>query len=343
MSTLRSFTPAKTSALALAGAALIAVTAAAQQPLPAELEPGALALESARGYRERARYPESSRPLVAGEADPVRAARVSAPHTLADPRGEGPAITLWAAQVSFVDPEPVTLHASLSGIDGALAATAVVRGEVLTEAGDAVAKVRYEPDGAVGPAGFTATFELPEPWRPKRAASFLVRVQVELPGGSLHHAAGGFLYSRPGARLTGRFRDLADAGSLVVRAEVEVAQEGRYHLAGTLYSAGGEPLGWAQAARHLPAGRHFIDLRYYGLLFHERSAAGPYRLGALSLADVSSMPNALAPLWEGTYQTRTYPLSAFTTEAFGDPSLLEAASRLEADAASARHGAGLGP
>ena len=84
-------------------------------------------------------------------------------------------------------------------------------------------------------------------------------------------------------------------GNLVIAAEVEVTERGRFHLAGTLYSMAGEPIGYAQAAAELEPGRQWIELSYYGLMFHDRQAAGPYRLGTLALATTGRMPSQARP------------------------------------------------
>jgi hypothetical protein len=140
---------------------------------------------------------------------------------------------------------------------------------------------------------------------------------------------GGFLYSNPAAHLTGRYRDGLRDGSLVVSAEVDVTRAGRFHLAATLYSMADEPVGTAQAAAELEPGRRWIELSFYGLMFHDRQVAGPFRLGTVSLATTGGMPNALNDLVENAHVTRAWQLEQMTTRPFGNQQLLEAASRLE--------------
>jgi hypothetical protein len=64
-------------------------------------------------------------------------------------------------------------------------------------------------------------------------------------------------------------------------------------------------------------------------MFHDRNAAGPFRLGSLALATTSRMPNALNDLVENAYTTKPYRLEAMTARPFNDPRLLDAAARLE--------------
>jgi hypothetical protein len=93
-----------------------------------------------------------------------------------------------------------------------------------------------------------------------------------------------------------------------------------------------EPIGTAQAASHLEPGRRWIQLSFYGLMFHDRKAAGPYRLGTVALATAGRMPNALNDLVENAYVTKGYKLGTMTAVSFAEPKLLESASRLEAEA-----------
>ena len=127
-------------------------------------------------------------------------------------------------------------------------------------------------------------------------------------------------------------RDRVRDGNLVLSAQVRVARAGRFHLAGTLHTRDGEPVGTAQAAVELEPGRHWIDLSFYGLIFHDRQVAGPYRLGSLALSTTHSMPNALNDLVTDAYVTRSLPAKRLTREPFGHSGLLEAARRLAIEA-----------
>ena len=82
----------------------------------------------------------------------------------------------------------------------------------------------------------------------------------------------------------------------MILAEVDVARPGRFHLAGTLHTLKGEPVGTAQSASELEPGRHWIELSFYGLMFHDRKVAGPFRLGTLAFSTTGGMPNALNDL-----------------------------------------------
>ena len=319
-------------ALATLIGALGIAAAATAQPVSREL-PGWVALESARDYEVRARYPESSRALAVGEVDPVRAKRVPAPHSLNTPGVDG-LLTVWSSEVSFEAGQPVVLHVAVTGLPPQDLARTRVIGEVFDAAGNSIGSVRYRDGGwrdeARGDGTFTGVFRFPVERTPQLAESFLVKVTAEKPNGEILRAASGFLLSNPHAKLTGRYEDDLVDGDLVISAEVEVAQAGRFHLAGTLYSASGEPVGWAQAAAELTPGTHFIPLTYYGLMFTERKVTGPFHLGSLALSTTSGMPNAMNDLVENAHVTRAWSLEQMTAKPFGNPRLLEAAKRLEA-------------
>lgn len=318
--------------LALLAPALVHAQVA--QPVSLEL-PGYVALESARDYEARARYPESSRALALGEVDPIRAKRIPAPHSLATPDVDG-LLTVWSSKVSFEAGEPVVLHVAVTDLPADVVAGTRITGEVVDSDGHVLGKVTYRDGGwfdeATGDGVFSGLFRFPVARVPELAESFLVKVRAEKPDGEVLKAASGFLLSNPHGRLTGQYREELVDGNLVISAEVEVDRSGRFHLAGTLYDVTGQPVGWAQAAETLEPGTHWIPLSYYGLMFHERGARGPFVLGSVALSTTSGMPNALNDVVESPYRTRVYGLESFRAQPHGDPALLESAQRLRTEA-----------
>jgi len=310
----------------------LATLPAAAQQLP---KPGELALETARSYREQARYPESSHVIKVGEADPVRAKRAPTKQSRRGPEGAGPELSVWASAVSVEVGKPIDLFAELLADRPSLPLE--VTGEIAGAAGEIVAMVAYRDDGRTpdrraNDGIWSARLAMPSGLEPDGAAPYMVRTTARLLDGDLRLAAGGFLYSNPSARLTGRYRDAVRNGNLVISAEVEVRETGRFHISGTLYSQAGDPVGTAQAAESLEPGRHWIKLSFYGLMFHERQVAGPYRLGSVALATTGRMPNALNDLVVNAYVTKGYKLGVMTAKPFAEPKLLESAARLEAEA-----------
>ena len=308
------------------------------RPAAAQIVPGQLARETAKDYREAARYPASSHALKKGDADPIRAKRMPTRQTRRGPDDAEPALSVWSAKLSFEKGQAVDLYATLENRGKAIA-PADLAGEIVDETGGIVALVAYRDDGQ-GPDQKAGDRVYSARWKPEgleapQAASYMVRVKARLADGDLRQAAGGFLYSDPSAHLTGRYRDTLRDGNLVISAEVEVAETGRFHLGGTLYTPAGEPIGFAQAAANLEPGRHWLELSFYGLMFHERQAAGPYRLGTLALSTTTRMPNALNDLVEDAYTTRPYRMGQMRETSFERPQLLETAKRLDLDAARA--------
>jgi hypothetical protein len=310
---------------------VIMIAAAAVGRLQAQ-EAGQLARETAKEYLEQARYPESSRALKRGEGDPIRAKRQVNRVSRRGPDAAEPTLSVWAAKVSFERGQPVDLFATLETQGKALAGVAQVTGEIVDDSGAILTEVAYRDDGH----GVWSARLSPEGLGGAPAASYMVRVKARLANGDLREASGGFLYSDPAAHLTGRYRDFLREGDLVIAAEVEVAEAGRFHLAGTLYTQSGEPLGMAQAAAQLEPGRRWIELPFYGLMFHDRAAAGPYKLGTLALATTHRMPNALNDLVMDAYVTRPYRLQQMRDVPFERPALVEAAKRLALDAERAQ-------
>lgn len=348
MKILPSPAPTFRPAALLAGAALLvaglllAPAPAAAQPADVTIGlPAPLASGAAASYRHAARFPDDSRVVPPGAPDPVRAKRTPAPHSLR--AGEdGPVITVWSREVSFEHPEPVDLYATLesAGPGQGRPVVADVTGQVINAADEPVGLVTYRDDGRdadrrAGDGIYSARFTFPADYRPALAESFGVRVRALTADGQRAGVVGGFLYSDPDARLTGDFRDSVRDGNLVIEAEVVVEEAGRFHLAATVAASNGEPLGWAQAAAELEPGTHWVELSFYGLIFQERGAAGPYRLASVALSTTTAMPNALNDLLEDAHRTRAYPLARFTDRPFGNPGLLQAAERLEASAGAA--------
>jgi hypothetical protein len=314
---------------------MLAAPALGVRSAAAQIVPGQLARETAKDYREAARYPAGSHALKKGDADPIRSKRLPTRQTRRGPDNAEPALSVWAAKVSFEKGQAVDLYATLDN-RGKAVAPADLAGEIVDENGGIVALVAYRDDGQgadqkAGDRVYSARWK-PEGLERPQAASYMVRVKARLADGDLRQAAGGFLYSDPSAHLTGRYRDALRDGNLVISAEIDVAEAGRFYLAGTLYAASGEPVGFAQNALNLEPGKHWVELSYYGLMFHERQAAGPYRLGALALSTTTRMPNALNDLVEDAYVTRPYRVPQMRADSFERPELVEAAKRLEMDA-----------
>lgn len=327
-------------------AVVLSGPAHAQVPLVPNISLGGpdMAVESARNYRERARYPQDSYPLKIGQLDP-HTQITQGPYVMPSLDPSAPVITTWEARSGrFEYPAPVDLFLSLTPGKGAKPKSAVpparsITGEIVNQA-VVIGMVDYHDDGAppderAGDGVYSARFTMPEARVPDLADGFNVRIEVIMADGTVQPAGSGFSYSNPHAHLTGRYRDAVRQGSLVISAEIEVRRTGRFHLAGTVASMKGEPIGSAQTAAELEPGRYWLDLQFYGLMFHDRQIAGPYKLASLVLTTATQMPNAKGMPVLNAHTTRPYRLEEMTTEPFNEPNLLDAARRLEGEAPGA--------
>lgn len=333
-----------------------AIVLATLLPALAAAEPAIqpLGLQAAADYRELARYPEWSAALEAGSVDPVLDSRAPTRQSRLGPNGAGPRLTVWASTISARAGEAVTLFATLTTVNarptlvealpaaGNAVTGAAVSGELTGLALGTLGTVAYRDDGVApdtvaGDGVYTARYTLPAAPRPAlgQADSVMVTVTALLDGGEMRRAAGGFQFSNPAARLTGRYVDSVRDGNLVIAAEVEALAPGRVHLAGTLADLRDQPFATAQAARTLAAGKQWVALTFYGLAFHDRGVTGAARLASLALASTDTMPNALGAIVVDAHRTRPYALAQFTRLPFNNPALLEQARRLQLDAVPA--------
>jgi hypothetical protein len=230
----------------------------------------------------------------------------------------------------------VLLYAFLT-IHGERVAAKDMRGQILTESLQPIADLIYSDEGA-GPDSvaadhvYSAMFEPPPNREPPLSESFMVRVFAITPEEDEIVGVTGFQYSNPDAQLTGAYRDRLADGGLTIEAEVDVRNPGRFHIEASLYDRNGQqPVAWAQEAGELSAGRHWMPLRYFGRVLHERGIDGPYVVRFVALSTVTQMPNAKNRLVENAFVTAAYDAAEFSDAPFNDPDLLDAARRVEQD------------
>ena len=126
-------------------------------------------------------------------------------------------------------------------------------------------------------------------------------------------------------------RDTIVDGHLVIDAEVEVSQAGRFHLEATLYNRdGSRGLAEAHTASELPPGRHWLRLTFFGRILNQGGVDGPYLLRFVALTTATRMPNAKNRLVENAHLTAPFRAAQFSDAPFDDPDLLDAADRLDA-------------
>ncbi len=324
--------------------ALMAVLVSA--PLQAADAPN-LAEQAAASYRELARFPEWSQPLAPGSADPIAAEREASVQTLTGPGGAGPALSVWASDMRYEAGDTArffaSLHQPVGGDADALPAPAstvggwTVSAELVDGNGRQLAHLTYRDDGkggddTAGDGIYSASYQLPEAQQPPvgQAVNVGIKVTAVNEAEETRSAIGGFLYSHPGARLTGNFRDRVANGNLLIGAEVQVEAAGRYHLSGVLGGVGGLPLATTQTALQLEPGSYWIELPVYGLILREAGLSGPFTLNSVTLTTTGAMPNALGPVLSNAHTTGLYLPTVFSNQPFNRADLLDAAARLEA-------------
>jgi len=319
------------------GPALEAPQLPAREPPVSQRPQTSLAQMAAQDLRQRARYPHSSQPLREGQPDPILRDREVSRNVFPGPNGEEPSLTVYPDQVSFEHPEPIILYAYLTSGDKRVPAKSI-EGDVVNARGEHLARIEYndsalDADREAGDLVYTARVSAAVADN-LAGGAYLVRVRAVSADGGQRGGATGFLYSRPSAQLTGRYRDAISGGNLELQAEVEVQEAGRFHIEGTLYAQAGAPLAWAQNAAVLTPGTHWIPLSFFGLILHERGEDGPYVLRFVALSTTTSMPSAKNRLVENAHVTGAYRARDFSDRPYDDPHLLDTAKRLDEGAAA---------
>jgi hypothetical protein len=177
------------------------------------------------------------------------------------------------------------------------------------------------PDGAARTAVFTPNDHWPD-------YAGQIRVVTEFSAAGLERQTGSLDFFFTGADripavFTGRISDRLENGDLLFDIEVDVKTAGYFRIDGNLSNSSGLPFGWARFEGELLEGLAVISLRYYGLVFHDAQAVGPYILKNLHGArlrpgDVPHKEDMPEPA--GDYVTATaYRLDKFRTDVNNSP------------------------
>ena len=296
---------------------------------PEESEPVRRLRDLAADYRAQADFPGWSHAIDDGVDPVVRDRTPSAQRSI--PSDLSPVLVIRAEQISFEAPQPIVIHAALEDPDGRIVADAI-RGELRDLEGAVVWSGAFQlvlagEDGAPGPS-YSAQFVPQLPDTSRTNGIYTIEVVAAI-GDQERAATTSLLYGEPRAKLTGRFEDRIEDGSLRIDAEVEVFDASRFHLEGTLAVPAGRAIAWGQFARHLEPGIHWLPLTFHGLAVSRSGADGPYELRSLALQATGEMPGQKNDLWTNAHRTAAYAADEFTTEGFGDAHLIELAERLE--------------
>jgi hypothetical protein len=166
------------------------------------------------------------------------------------------------------------------------------------------------------------------------------------------HTLKGYFFSSPVAPA--QFRGIAgeriDDDGLVIIAEVAVRFPGRYTIEANLFNDDG-PVGVSRTDVRLKAGPQNVEIKFFGKVFHDQNAPGPYKVVGLrgsqdttplDPVDLNKSPEEVEkllaklestepqrrqiPTWEGDYRTEPYKLDVFSGGEWDSP---EKRERLE--------------
>ncbi len=161
---------------------------------------------------------------------------------------------------------------------------------------------------------------------PEEKSSFIHRLKVHF-----------FSSPEAPAKFTGKFNERIDNGSLILSVEVNVRKPGPYRIEGNLTTDDGQPIAHARVDSRLGGGAQWVDLLFFGKIFHDKGMPGPYKVAALYGAQqnlpinpdaltgppdqvdkmiqmteqTEPIKRALLP-WQGDYHTSAYPLKTFS-------------------------------
>jgi hypothetical protein len=211
-----------------------------------------------------------------------------------------------------------------------------IRGVVQTMDGVMVAPLQFHDDGTHGDARadddlFTATYT-PDPDKPSDfRGQYQVLVQAEPDKGPELGTSTTFVYSVQIAHLTGNYRDAIVNGNLQIEAEIAVDEPGQFRVESTLVTTkDAKMLGYGYGEATLPAGTHWIPITYYGLIFHDMKAEGPYSMFSTMLSTIDPNGSQESDVVPNAHTTKAYAVADFGDQPFNDPEYMEKADHYDA-------------
>mgnify|MGYP000505593008 CR=1 FL=1 len=256
------------------------------------------------------RYPPQNHPINSAQQDPVtQRYEVDERTTMNDEKSMG--ITIWSDEKYYLANDSVKVFAYLQDAHGQKV-TGQFSARLVSTQGDTLAK--FTLNDIDNSHVYQSIFEL----NSDNSQSFtpgIYKVIIE-EGNSKIRDSVTFTLSRPDIQLTGEYRDKIDTnGNLQIEAQVEVAISNKFYVQASLYSSTRVPVGVTQFSQQMKAGKHWITLNFSGLMIQDAKESGPYVLQQVSLAKVT-MPMQRAPLVKPDYQTDSYGLDEFSSQAF---------------------------
>lgn len=328
----------------LAGPARVApLPPPAQVPDPERGITGVSTDDPLTAYRKANVYPPTSRPLASDQLDLLRPNQRHEAMQPAD-HGDGVRFLFTADRYFVIGDDTLTSRLEVRRDDKPLAVTIVQAYAAVIEPGHDARPIplAFTPSGA----GLTHTFAPAQLGLARQAA---IGMYVEFDDGIARQRAHfDFQYTPASgipARFTGAFHDSLEAGSLVIRAGVDVVTAGSYVIDANLFDAADQPVAWSRFKGELAAGAHTADLVFFGKVIVDANARGPFHLGQLRGArfDPSRDPDLeQMPPFTGAYATRAYPTDQFSDAEYDSADKQRMIDLLGADH-SHRGGAGRDP
>ncbi|NNE06339.1 MAG: hypothetical protein HKN15_11510 [Xanthomonadales bacterium] len=270
-------------------------------------------------YKERTRYPATTRRLSEDSFDLLNpGARHENRQALPGEDALGWEVLYTADRFFVRGSEPVLVSLQLwHRGEAVLPAQVSLVANAEGGNGDAApVRLAVQTDGKAA----TAVFEPDRQWS-GYVGKVRVRAQFSAEGLSSRSGELDFFFTgseRIPATFTGAFRDRLGDGDLLIDVGLDVKKEGVFRVEGNLFDANGQPFGWARFEGPLAPGASIATLRFYGLLFHDAQAQGPYTLRDLRgfLMQPGHVPDrADIPELAGGWQTEGhYPLEGFRSE-----------------------------
>lgn len=126
----------------------------------------------------------------------------------------------------------------------------------------------------------------------------------------------------PPAVFTDNVRERLAPQGLELTVRVDVKQKGNYFTQALLFDSKNKPIGYAVSRNAWDVGPREATFLFFGLLFHDANAQGPYVMRTLTgarLAEGNEPFNTEMPPYAGEYWTKNYPLSDFSTNEYESP------------------------
>lgn len=133
------------------------------------------------------------------------------------------------------------------------------------------------------------------------------------------------LWNPPGqepARFTGDFSDAVEEGSVAVYVGLDVDVPGYYHVDANLWSADGEPVGWAKWTGDLEAGPQQARLLFFGRVITDSESEPPWRVEQIrGFRYAEDRTPAVQPLmpFEGFYTVQSTFADGISDAEWEDP------------------------